>query len=252
MRLLSYTAATPAEDLALEESIHLAVETGVSPPTWRLWIAQAPTVVLGTGQEANLEIDLEETKRRNVGVLRRHSGGGTVVIGPGTLNFSACYPYTELPDSETINGATRAALKYVMDVLALWNLQPSLAGYSDIALLCRDGLLRKIAGNSQARKKNTCVVHGTMLVDPDWDRIGGVLRFPSKVPEYRAGRAHRDFLTSLAEQSAPLTLEAFRDSLLKVLPAPVECTQQPSSLESIRAAELLSEKYGRDEWTFRR
>jgi lipoate---protein ligase len=233
MRLLTYTAATPAEDLALEESIHLAVEAGVSPPTWRLWIAHAPTIVLGTGQEANLEIELDEAKRRNVGVLRRHSGGGTVVIGPGTLNFSAFYPYTELPNSETINGATRAALKYVMDVLSLWTLKPSLAGYSDIALLCADGLLR-------------------MLVNPDWERIGGVLRFPSKVPEYRAGRSHRDFLTSLAEQSAPLSLEAFRDSLLKVLPAPVECSEQPGSLELTRAAELLSEKYSRDEWTFRR
>lgn len=252
MRLLTFTAPTPAADLALEEAIHLSVEAGVAPATWRIWSAAEPAIVLGTGQEAQREANVPEARKRGVHLLRRHSGGGAVVIGPGTINFSAFYPYTDLEGSGTIKGAMLAALAPVVDVLRRWNLKPHDAGLSDIALLCEDGLLRKVAGNSQARKKNSVVVHGTLLADPDWERMSAVLPFPSSVPEYRAGRGHREFLTSLKEQGAVYSLEAFRDSLLTVLPGDVECANAATAVEMQRAAELQEEKYNRDEWNFRR
>jgi lipoate---protein ligase len=252
MRFLFYTAPTPAEDLALEEAIHLAVETGVAPMTWRLWSARAPAVVLGTGQEAAREANVPQAQQRGVQILRRHSGGGAVVIGPGTINFSVFFPYEEMPGSETIRGATHTALQPVMDLLKNWALKPSEAGYSDLALLCADGTLRKIAGNSQARKKNSAVVHGTLLADPDWERIGAVLNFPTSVPDYRANREHRAFLTCLREQGAPHSIEAFRDSLLTALRSPLEWTDRPAALELERAAELVREKYAQETWTFRR
>jgi len=252
MRLLNFTAPTPSADLALEEAIHLSVEAGASPATWRLWIAREPAIVLGTGQEHQREANVPEARKRGVHLLRRHSGGGAVVIGPGAINFSAFYPYNELEGSGTIKGAMLAALLPVVEVLRRWNLKPHDAGLSDIALLCQDGLLRKVAGNSQARKKNSVVVHGTLLADPDWERMAAVLPFPSSVPEYRAGRGHREFLTSLKEQGAPCDLDSFRDSLLTVLPGAIECADAATAVEQQRAAELLEEKYTREDWNFRR
>ena len=252
MRLLLHTATTPAADLALEEAIHLALEDDAAPDTWRLWQARVPAVILGTGQESAREANLELTRQLNMPVLRRHSGGGAVVIGPGAINFSAFYRFSTLPGSETIRGAMAAALSPVVSALTRNGIQAREAGLSDLAVLGTDGTLRKIAGNSQARKKRGVTVHGTLLADPDFPLIQRVLNFPSSVPDYRSGRDHRSFLTSLRELNAPLDLESFTKALLAVLPADILVATEPSSDEQARAARLLDEKYGTPAWNLRR
>ncbi|MEI6233485.1 MAG: biotin/lipoate A/B protein ligase family protein [Planctomycetota bacterium] len=252
LRYLNYTCSTPQEDLALEESIHLSVEEGASPSTWRVWQAAVPGVILGTGQEAAREANLDASRAENVPVLRRHSGGGAVVIGPGAINFSAFYRFTDLAGLETIRGAMYASLAPLVTMLESWGMTMKEAGLSDLAVLCADGTLRKIAGNSQARKRRSVVVHGTLLADPDWERIERLLRFPSSIPDYRAGRGHREFLTSLKECGAAFDFETFARELVAFLPTGTELTSVPSDEEMSRACDLVSEKYGRDEWNFRR
>ena len=252
LRLLKFTAPSPAEDLALEEAIHLSVEENTSPNTWRLWQPSIPAVILGTGQESTREANLDIARAESVSVLRRHSGGGTVVIGPGAINFSAFYRFADLPGSETIRGAMYVALAPLVRLLERWGLRVKEAGLSDLAVLCADGTLRKIAGNSQARKRHSVVVHGTLLADPDWGRIERLLHFPSSIPDYRAGRGHREFLTSLRECGAPHDRETFARELAKFLPEDTILSAKPSDAESERARVLLAEKYGREDWNFRR
>ena len=252
MRLLLHTANSPADDLALEEAIHLALEDDASPNTWRVWQAKVPAVVLGTGQEHARETNLETIQAREVPVLRRHSGGGAVVIGPGAINFSAFYRFADLPGSETIRGAMAAALKPVIGALARLGVQARSAGLSDLAVLSTDGTLRKISGNSQARKKRGVVVHGTLLADPDFAFIQSVLSFPSSVPDYRSGRDHRTFLTSLRELNVRCDVESFTKELIAELPSDILITSEASADERTRAARLLEEKYGNPAWNLRR
>ncbi|MCY3023086.1 MAG: biotin/lipoate A/B protein ligase family protein [Planctomycetota bacterium] len=252
MRFLLHTTPSPAEDLALEEAIHTCVEDGLSPNTWRVWQAAAPAVVLGTGQEAAKEVDLNAARAEQVPVLRRHSGGGAVLIGPGVVSYSAFYLLKDLPGSETIRGAMSAALRPVLQVLRTWGLQTCEAGLSDVAVAGGDGGLRKIAGNAQARKKKSAVVHGTLLADPDWGRIARLLRPPSSAPDYRAGRDHRAFLTSLREAGVPHELQPFADALARALQPAMPVEQAPSAEEQQRAARLLEEKYAQQEWNLRR
>jgi lipoate-protein ligase A len=42
---------------------------------------------------------------------------------------------------------------------------------------------------------------GSVLVNPDYPGIERYLAHPSREPEYRAGRTHRDFIAGLAELS---------------------------------------------------
>jgi len=252
LRFLIYTAESPARDLALEEAIHTAVEDGLSANTWRLWQAAGPAVVLGTGLEAAKEVDLDAARAEGTPVLRRHSGGGAVVIGPGVINYSAFYLFKDLPGSETIRGAMSAALSPIISTLAGWGLRVCEIGLSDLAVACGGEDLRKIAGNAQARKKNSVLVHGTLLARPDLERIARLLRYPSAAPEYRAGRAHRSFLTSLRELGAPHDLAAFAAGLARALDCEANMVETASMEEQRRAAKLLAEKYGTREWNLRR
>jgi lipoate---protein ligase len=251
LRLLAHTADSPALDLALEEAIQLGVEDGSIPNTWRLWQPRMAAAIIGTGQEAAREVDLAFAGSEGVPVLRRHSGGGAVVIGPGIINFSAFYLIKDLPGAETIRGAMSAALKPVIQTLARWKLQAQEAGLSDLAIVNGE-TLRKIGGNAQARKRLSVVVHGTLLADPDWARLARLLPYPSKPPEYRAGREHRAFLTSLRENKAPSDLASFCEGLASALPSDIVIEQMPKPDELARARQLLREKYASPEWNFRR
>jgi lipoate-protein ligase A len=252
MRLLLHSTNSPAQDLALEEAIQSAVEEGLSANTWRLWQAAVPCVVLGTGLEAAKEAALDAARAEGIAVLRRHSGGGAVVIGPGVLNYSAFYLLKDLPGSETIRGAMSAALKPIISLLAAWGLRACEMGLSDLALACAGGELRKIAGNAQARKRRSVLIHGSLLADPDLELMARVLRYPSAAPEYRARRGHSAFLTSLREQGAPHDLASLAAGLARALECSGSPESEPSAEEQRRAAKLLAEKYGTAEWNFRR
>ena len=250
--LLTYHAPSPAEDLALEEAVQLGLEDAASPPTWRVWEARQHAVVLGTGQEAAKEVDLDAARAAGIPVLRRHSGGGAVLIGPGVIAYSGFYRIAELPGAATISGAMRAALTPVRAALKTLGVDAREVGLSDLAVPSADGSLRKLAGNAQARKRVSVLVHGTLLADPDWDLLERLLRFPSRPPEYRAGRGHRPFLTSLRELGAPCGLSAFIAALAAVLGPGWPRAAEPLEAEALKARELLAAKYSRDEWNLRR
>jgi lipoate-protein ligase A len=252
MRFLVYTAESPAKDLALEEAIHTCVEDGLSPNTWRVWQAATPAVVLGTGQEAAKEVDLDAARAEQVPVLRRHSGGGAVLIGPGVIAYSGFYRIAELPGAATISGAMRAALTPVRAALKTLGVDAREVGLSDLAVPSADGSLRKLAGNAQARKRVSVLVHGTLLADPDWGLLERLLRFPSRPPEYRAGRGHRPFLTSLRELGAPCGLSAVVQALAGVLGPGWPPAAEPLESEALKVRELLAAKYSRAEWNLRR
>jgi lipoate-protein ligase A len=107
-------------------------------------------------------------------------------------------------------------------------------GHTDLAL--RD---RKFSGNSQRRYRRSLLFHGSLLLNADLSLLGGYLRFPSKTPDYRAGRSHADFVTNL-----PLPAAAVKDVLRQAWQAHSESTAVP--LDRIRA--LVAEKYARAEW----
>lgn len=257
-RFLNYSGAEPAEDLALEEALQAGIEDGSSASTWRVWEAARPAVVLGTGQKAADEVKLTAAEHCGVPVLRRHSGGGAVLIGPGIIQYSAFLRYEELTGSETITGAMLGALAPVRRALNKLGVEVKYAGLSDLAVPVA-GELKKLAGNAQARKRKSVLVHGTLLADPDWELPVKLLRFPSKPPDYRGKRDHRSFLVSLRELKVSSTTAAFREALREVLRKEAESREEepwaisePLPEELRRAEKLYREKYGTTAWNLRR
>ena len=87
MKWLDHTLATPAENLACDEALlDLCEEAGVE--ILRFWESRQIFVVVGYGNRVASEVNVEECRRRGVPILRRCSGGGTVVQGPGCLNYN--------------------------------------------------------------------------------------------------------------------------------------------------------------------
>src|SRR5713101_1696181 len=97
MRLLDLTLPTAAENLALDEALLLDAEAAAGGEVLRLWEWPAFAVVLGSASRLAEDVDEAACLADGVPILRRASGGGTVLLGPGCLCYSLVLAYASSP-----------------------------------------------------------------------------------------------------------------------------------------------------------
>jgi lipoate---protein ligase len=238
IQLLDLTLPAPADNLALDEALLLAAETGEGGEVLRFWEWPAPAGVLGASCRLAEDVNEAACLADGVPILRRSSGGGTVLLGAGCLCFSLVlrfdrdFALTQIPTSYVyLLGRTLEALAGIVPGLAC-------AGTSDLAA---GG--RKFSGNAQQRKRTHLLHHGTLLYGFDLGPVERYLRLPPRQPEYRANRAHGEFLMNL-----PVGAEELKRRLRAAWGVVTPLAGWPEA----RVAELVRTKYAQAEWTRRR
>lgn len=261
MKWLDLTLATPAENLACDEALlDLCEEAGVE--ILRFWESRQPFVVVGYGNRFMTEVNFDECRRQGVPILRRCSGGGTVVQGPGCLNYNLTLRIPEGGPLATVTGTN----EYVMErnraeLEKLLGGAVTVQGYTDLAWASpvahrlgacargegggqvAPGPWLKFSGNAQRRRRRSLVFHGTILHQFDLSLIDGFLKFPSAQPEYRRNRSHAEFVCNI-----PATASQIRAALREGWNADDRFEDVPE--ERIRS--LCTQQYGNDAWNFRR
>jgi lipoate-protein ligase A len=236
MDLLELTLASPEEDLALDEALLLAAEAGQAGEVLRLWERPGPAVVLGSGCKLAEDVDVAACRAGGVPVLRRSSGGGTVLLGRGCLCFSLVLAYDRAAALSEIRPSFAWILQRVIAGLAVPGVEQ--AGISDLAVAGR-----KFSGNAQQRKRHHLLHHGTLLYDMDLAAVSRYLRQPARQPEYRAGREHGSFLCNLG---------LGRGELVERLGLAWGAQRRRDTWPGDLVRQLVEEKYTRVEWTWRR
>jgi len=173
------------------------------------WTCGDAAVVLGISRDAELEVDADECRRRGVALLRRASGGGTVAIGPGTIQYAIVFEHAGA-EPPSITEAKRRANELVREALLHVGIPGPLDADPSGDLRLRD---RKAGGLALRRHRDATLVHGTLLATPDVQLISALLRHPASEPEWRRGRSHDDFLTGLGAIDAGAFAAALRQSL---------------------------------------
>lgn len=231
MFFLDHTRAAPAENLALDEALLLGGQEVL-----RLWEWPTPAAVLGAGCLLTEDVEEERCAADGVPILRRASGGGTVLLGRGCLLFSLVLALDHAPEMAHIGASYRYILERIVSALGVPELHA--AGISDLAL----GSL-KVSGNAQQRKRTHLLHHGTLLYAFDGVQVTRYLRMPRRQPEYREQRPHGEFLGNL-----PLSRESLAERLRRAFAADEEGLAVPEEL----VRQLVATKYGLAEWTRRR
>ena len=229
---------TPEENLAFDEVMLEQCDEGTTGELLRVWAPKQFFVVVGYGNRAGTEVNLEECRVNDVPVLRRTTGGGTVLQGPGTLNYSLFLQFDATGPCHTISSTN----KFVMERnrLAVQGLVPEpveVRGHTDLAI---NGL--KFSGNAQRRRKKFLLFHGTFLLGLDIGMVEKTLAMPSREPDYRLGRSHSGFIRNVELDPGGLT-RALRQSWEASAPlddVPVE-----------RIRNLAREKYANPDWNFK-
>jgi lipoate---protein ligase len=228
---------TAAANLALDEALLLGAEAG-GPEVLRLWQSSHYAVVLGAGGKWAEEADANACRRDSVPILRRSSGGGTVLVGPGCLCYSLVLRFDRHPALGDLHASYCRILNIMCEALRPFAPDIACAGISDLAVGAR-----KVAGNAQQRKRTHLLHHGTLLCGLDLTMLDRYLPHPARAPEYRAGRAHAEFVMNLHADA-----ETVGQRMRLVWNADEELTEIPR-----RTVEtLLREKYDRDDWQRRR
>ena len=152
-----------------------------------LWEADSSCVVLPRSGSAADHV--RASARPELTILRRESGGGAVVLGPGCLNYALVLSLDRRPEFLDVE---RSYAEILDALAAALPLPGARAVGSD--LVCYD---RKFGGNSQRRTRRALLHHGTVLYDFDLQQISRVLHEPDRQPAYRRGRTHDRFLTNV-------------------------------------------------------
>lgn len=232
------TLPTPEENLACDEALLELCETGACDEVLRFWEPNQYFVVLGYANRAGSEVNLDFCRNQTIPVLRRCSGGGTVLQGPGCLNYTLILRTDACPALQSITGTNELVLQRHQQTLSTLLRAPvEKKGYTDLAI---GGL--KFCGNAQRRRQKFLLFHGSFLLHLDIQLLEKALPFPSRQPEYRGRRSHTDFLMNL-KVPAPL----LKGALLKAWKAVGSLPSWPSEA----VGRLVEQRYGRDEWNLK-
>ncbi|KAK3262783.1 hypothetical protein CYMTET_28378 [Cymbomonas tetramitiformis] len=189
------------------------------------------SVVMGISGKVSSLVNAKEAKRDNIPVIKRFSGGGTVVVDQDTIFATLILNSAAVPSVPCFPG-------HIMD----WSetfYKHAFRETAEYALRENDYVLgeRKFGGNAQSITKNRWLHHTSFL----WDfpeKNMAYLKHPPKAPKYRQGRAHGEFLT---------TLKQHLDSRENFLQGLEDCLEVsgfvPHKVELKDAQQLLSYEY---------
>jgi lipoate-protein ligase A len=238
MRWLDLTLPDLAANLALDEALLLEAEAGDLGEVLRVWEWASPAVILGAGCRRSEDVNVAACQADGVPILRRASGGGTVLLGRGCLLYSLVLAYDRSPLLREVRSSYRYILGKLAAALGGRPAEVALAGTSDLAVAGR-----KLSGNAQQRKRRFLLHHGTLLYEFDLARVGRYLHLPRRQPDYRRARDHMDFLLNL-----PIPADDLKQQLRSAWEADEHLESWPEGLVD----RLAAEKYSQLEWINRR
>ena len=235
MQLLELTLDDPCQNIALDEALLEAAEQErLGTEVLRLWHPMAPLVVLGRSSSIGSEVNVDYCDQHQIPVIRRCSGGASIVCAPGCLMYAVLLSYEKHPELRMLEQAHRFVMSRIQGALDSLAIESDYQGTCDLTV---DN--RKFSGNALRCKKNWLIYHGTLLFGMDLNLIFNCLDTPDRQPAYRNGRSHEDFVGQI-----PVSMTDLSQALINAWQARSPLLDWPQELTH----SLVSEKYSKRQW----
>ncbi|CAN8273115.1 unnamed protein product [Cochlearia groenlandica] len=152
----------------------------------------SPNIVMGMSGKPCELVEIEPVVRDRIPVIKRFSGGGTVIVDKDTIFVSLICNREDVPNVQS----------YPRSVMA-WSgflYSDVFAGIKGFDLRENDYVFgdRKFGGNAQSIIRNRWIHHTSFLWDYNEDNMA-YLKLPSRVPQYRLERDHTDFVCRMKD-----------------------------------------------------
>ena len=182
------------------------INTDSEDNDWVFWQPDKIYLVLGQSNKADRSLYTERVMADQIPVLKRPSGGESVILTPNTLVISVRLIAEKLENPQVSFRKINNAIIEALSKLGVKNLL-----YRGISDICIGE--KKILGSSIYRKKNLVFYHAVLNISEDIELIGKYLRHPSREPAYRMGRDHKEFVTHLHQQGYNFNHKVIQDSI---------------------------------------
>lgn len=227
----------PYFNIALEE--YLFSSTKFNDDIIIIW-RNKESIFLGKNQNPYVEIMHSLINSREIPLLRRISGGGTVYHDLGNVNMTFIQKNIKLDEIDFIKYT-----KFMQEMLISFGID---ATYSDRKDLLVDG--KKISGSAQCIRGNKCLYHGTLLFDANLDNLNKYLN-SNKKANSNATKSVRSKVTNLNEYF-DFSIEEFIDMIEKYIIMNEENLQKIvlDDGDFMKINENLETIYSKDKWIF--
>ncbi|KAB2073308.1 hypothetical protein ES319_A07G073900v1 [Gossypium barbadense] len=181
-----------------------------------------PTVVMGVlGKPAEL-LEIESVLDDQVPVIRRFTGGGTVIVDHGTVFVTFICNKEAVPNLQPY---PRPIMSWSSSLYG-----KVFQGIGDFHLRENDYVFgnHKFGGNAQSITKNRWIHHTSFLWDFNVQNMS-YLKHPKRAPAYRSARSHLDFICRMKDYMPRST---FMDKTVEA--TETQFSLRPIQLEAIR------------------
>ena len=227
----------PYYNLAIEEVL---LKNNFNDDILLLW-QNSNSIIIGKNQNTFSEINIQATKKDNIKIVRRLSGGGAVYHDIGNLNFTFITNYIQNKDQSIHN-----MIFPIVSALKNLDLNVRSGGKNDIFLNdC------KISGNAQYLYDDKLLHHGTLLYDVDLSKIKQYLKVSSTKIKSKKISSNVKIVTNIKENlNKDWDVGFFKDYLVKWFEQnKIEIKQLPEKIK-LEAKQLVNQKYSKWDWNF--
>lgn len=262
-----------AFNMALDEALLEWHSKGEIGPVLRFYEWEPATLSIGYFQSVTKEIDMEQVHKHQLGFVRRPTGGRGV-LHEHELTYSVIVneDYPNMP--ETVTEAYRVISGGLLEGFRNLGLDASFSvPTSDeerqnlkrpSSAVCFDASSwyelvvegKKIAGSAQTRQKGVILQHGAILLSLDEEKLISLFKFESEAQRDRMRIGLKDKAVAIdqlagrnvsVEEASRAFFNGFEQALnIKLEPFELSASQ----LQYVK--EIEENKYGNDDWTFKK
>jgi lipoate-protein ligase A len=197
MLIINRPQTDPYFNIAAEE--YLLKE--INEDCFMIW-QNEPSVVIGKHQNALAEINYHFLRKRNIPVIRRISGGGTVFHDPGNLNFSSIKTGVR---EKLID--FKGFLEPIIEVLQNLGIHAKFERKNYISVI-----KMKVSGNAAHVFQNKVLHHGTLLFSSDLIDLNEAIKIKNNGYKDKSVKSIRSQVTNISELlDPPLSIDEFRE-----------------------------------------
>ena len=177
-----------------------------------IWQPNNIYIVLGRANSIESSVIEENALLDNVKVFKRPSGGESVVLSPSMLVFSSKFNKEKDKRPGDYFTAINNSLIKEFTALGMRNLYSK--GISDISINSK-----KIMGSSMYLTGNTLFYHAVLNICEDVNLLSRYLKHPGREPDYRIGRSHTEFVTSIHNEGYILAISNIKEAVRQAFDA---------------------------------
>jgi len=174
----------------------------------KVWKPEDTSVVIGNSNNLDSSLNIKNILEDNVSVYKRPTGGEPVLLSTNVLIISI---------SNGVNKEQKAKEVFknynsmIIDALESFNIHNlSQKGISDIAIG-----EKKILGSSMYRNKDKIFYHAVLNISESPELISRYLNNPGREPDYRKGRDHTEFVTSIEKSGYKIKSSELKNEIEK-------------------------------------